>query len=101
MDTSNPEDLFKLFFDKEMVDYYICKSSNEHAEVFKDSKLIMYKYYNYMSPVDFHKMVAILIHLGYNGIPRYHSAWYSTSLCNDSFAIKVFSQNKFESMMIQ
>ena len=98
VDTSNLEDLFKLFFDEEMVDY-ICKSSNEYAEVLKDTKPVMYKYYNNMSPVDFYKMVAILIHLGYKRIPRYRLAWNSTSLCYDSFVAKVLSRNKFESMM--
>ena len=43
--TTNPEELFKLFFDKEIVDY-ICKSSNEYAEGLKDTKPVMYKYYN-------------------------------------------------------
>ena len=54
MDTSNPEDLFKL-----------CNSNNEYTEVLKDNKPVMYKYYNNIRPVDFCKMVAILIHVGY------------------------------------
>ena len=59
VDTSNPEDLFKL-----------CDSNNEYTEVLKDNKPVMYKYYNNIRPVDFYKMVAILIHVGYERIPR-------------------------------
>ena len=98
VDTSNPEAIFKLFFDKQIVEY-ICKCSNEYAELNKDKKAVMYSYYNNMCTEDFYKMVAILIHLGYKKIPRYRLAWKSSSLCYDQFISKVLSRNKFESIM--
>ena len=98
VDTSNPEDLFKLFFDKTIVDY-ICNSSNEYAECHKDDKPVMYKYYNNMSSEDFYKMVSIFMHLGYKKIPRYRMAWNTSSLCYDPFVTKVLSRNKFEGLM--
>ena len=73
VDTSNPEAIFKLFFDKQIVEY-ICKCSNEYAELNKDKKAVMYSYYNNMCTEDFYKMVAILIHLGYKKIPGI--AWH-------------------------
>ena len=98
INASNPEDLFKLFFDKSIVEY-ICNSSNEYAELLKDTKPVMYKYYNNMSTDDFYKMVAIFIHLGYKKIPRYRLAWSMSSLCYDSFVAKVLNRNKFEALM--
>ena len=68
VDTSNLEELFKLFFDKQIVEY-ICKSSDEYADCHKDDKPVMY--YDKMSIDDFYKLVAIFIHLGYKKIPKY------------------------------
>lgn len=98
VDTSNPEELFKLFFNKDIVEY-ICKSSDEYAECHKDDKPVMYKYYDMMSTDDFYKLVAIFIHLGYKKIPKYCLAWNSSSLCYDPFIPKVLSRNKFEGLM--
>ena len=98
VDTSNPEELFKLFFDKQIVEY-ICKSSDEYADCHKDDKPVMYKYYDKMSIDDFYKLVAIFIHLGYKKIPKYRLAWNSSSLCYDPFVTKILSRNKFEGLM--
>ena len=39
------------------------------------------------------------VHLGYRKIPRYLLMWTPTSLCYDPLISKVFSRNKFESLL--
>ena len=95
---ANPEHLFKLFFDKTIVEN-ICKASNEYAESLKEKKPVMYKYFRSMDSDDFYKLVAILIHFGYKKIPRYRLAWNTSSLCYDPFVTQIMSRNKFESLM--
>ena len=97
-DTSDPESLFKLFFSDDIV-AYICKASDEHADLLQDRRKVMYKYYKGMSPEDFYKMVALLIHFGYKKIPHYRVAWSKTSLCYDPFVSCTLSRNRFESLM--
>ena len=70
IDISSPEELFKLFFGAEIVEY-ICKATNEYAESLKEKKPVMYKYFNSMSSKEFYKLLAIFIHFGYKKIPRY------------------------------
>ena len=97
-DTSDPESLFKLFFSDDIV-AYICKASNEYADLLQDRRKVMYKYYKGMSPEDFYKMVALLIHFGYKKIPHYRFAWSKATLCYDPFVSSTLSRNRFESLM--
>ena len=97
-DTSDPESLFKLFFSDDIV-AYICKASDEYADLLQDRRKVMYKYYKGMSTEDFYKMVAILIHFGYKKIPNYRFAWSKTSLCYDPFVSRTLSRNRFESLI--
>ena len=62
--TSDPEMLFRLFFNSDIMNY-IYKASNEYAESLKDKRTVTYEDYKSMKPVDFFKVVGILIHLGY------------------------------------
>ena len=43
-DTSSPEVLFKLFFSDDIVGY-ICRASDEYADLLQDRRMFMYKYY--------------------------------------------------------
>ena len=70
----SPADLFKLFFDEEIVQR-ICDASNEYAERNKTSRPAMYRYYKQMTIEDFYALVGIFIHLGYRKIPRYRLMW--------------------------
>ena len=92
-----PYELFKLFFDSEIVNM-ICDASNEYAERNKSKRRVMYSYYRSMTP-DFYKIVGILIHLGYRKIPRARLMWSPTSLCYEPLISKVMSRNKFESLL--
>ena len=94
----SPADLFKLFFDEEIVQS-ICDASNEYAERNKTSRPAMYRYYKQMTIEDFYALVGIFIHLGYRKIPRYRLMWMASSLCYDHLISKVFSRNRFESYL--
>ena len=52
-----------------------------------------------MTPDDFNALVGIFVHLGYCKIPHYRLMWTPTSLCYDPLILKVFSRNKFESIL--
>lgn len=52
-----------------------------------------------MTEEDFYKLVAILIHFGYQRIPNYRLAWSEASLCYDAFVANVMSRNNFEGLM--
>lgn len=97
-DSSDPETLFRLFFSDDIVDY-ICRASDEYADSLQDRRKVMYKYYKRMSPEDFYKVVALLIHFGYKKIPSYRLAWSKASLCYDPFVSSIMSRNRFESLM--
>lgn len=64
VDPNSPIELFKLFFDAEIVDY-ICSASNEYAESEKEKRPAMYHYYKSMTRNDFYKLLGVIIHLGY------------------------------------
>ena len=97
VDPNSPIELFKLFFDAEIVDY-ICNTSNEYAESEKEKRPAMYRYYKSMTKNDLYKLLGVIIHLGYRRIPRYRLAWSPSSLCFDPFLNEVMSRNHFESM---
>ena len=59
----------------------------------------MYQYFSLMTPDDFCALVGIFVQLGYRKIPRYRLMWTPTSLCYDPLISKVFSRNKFESLL--
>ena len=98
VDPNSPIELFKLFFDAEIVDY-ICNASNEYVESEKEKRPAMYCYYKSMTRNDFYKLLGVIIHLGYRRIPRYRLTWSPASLCYDPFLSEVMSRNHFESMM--
>jgi len=81
-DTSDPETLFKLFFSDDIVGY-ICRASDEYVALLQDRRKVMHKYYKRMTPEDFFRMVALLIHFGYKKIPSYRLAWSKARLCYD------------------
>ena len=62
LDDTNPVSFFKLFFDTNIVQM-ICDNSNEYAELQKGVKPVMYRYFQSLTETDFHKLLAILIHL--------------------------------------
>ena len=66
---SSPGGLFKLFFEKDIVQS-ICDNSNEYAESLNDVKPVMYGYFLRMTADDLYKLLSILLHLGYRKIPR-------------------------------
>ena len=78
---------------------YICKSSDEYAEIMKDKKPFMYKHYQSMSHDSFMKLLGILIHFGYRKIPQFRLAWSCQSLCYDPFIAATMARNKFESLL--
>lgn len=90
----SPADLFKLFFNAEIVQK-ICDASNEYTERNKDRLPGMYRYYTTLTPEDFYVVFGVFAHLGYRKIPRYQLMWKPTSLCYDRLISKVFSRNKF------
>ena len=98
IETSDPESLFKLFFSQDIAEY-ICKASDEYADLLRDRRKVMYEYYKRMAVEDFYKMVALLIHFGYKKIPNYRLAWSKKSLCYDRFVSNTMSRNRFESLM--
>lgn len=98
IDMSDPESLFKLFFSDDIVGY-ICRASDEYADMLQDRRKVMYSYYKRMSPEDFYRMLAILIHFGYKKIPSYRLAWSKASLCYDPFVSNTMSRNRFEGLM--
>lgn len=96
-DTS-PLALFQLFFAESIVNF-ICKSSDEYAELMKEKLPRMHSTYSQMNIEDFLKLLGILLHFGYRKIPRYRLAWKQSSLCYDPFISSVMGRNKFESLM--
>ena len=94
----SPEELFKLYFDSEIVNM-ICNASNEYAERNKNKYPVMYSYFRKMEPIDFYNLVGILVHLGYRKIPRARLMWSPTSLCYDPLISKVMSTNRFDSLL--
>lgn len=49
VDTSDPESLFRLFFSDDIIEY-ICRASDEYADLLQDRRKVMYNYYKGMSP---------------------------------------------------
>ncbi len=98
IDITSPIDIFKLYFDENIVQVII-SATNEYAEKMKDVKKSMYRNFQEMTADNFFAVVGIFIHMGYRKIPRYRLMWSLTSLCFDPIISKVMSRNKFQSFL--